>query len=151
MLVGVHAVIAMRTQTPELAITEDEGKAFMKSAQNVLRHYSVQTTQKTLDWVAFLGVAAGMYGTRAFAISVRRQAEAKSNSQERGTVLNWPIEPRPRPEPEPINRRARQPERRADRGQHPLMRADVLAEATPAPASAYTPSVPMGPEEEGAF
>lgn len=99
MFVGVHAMLAMQTKTPELAITEDEGKALMRAAQNVMRHYSVQTTQKTLDWVAFLGAAGGMYGTRLFAISVRRSAERAAKAAEGGNVYPWPHKPKSRPGP----------------------------------------------------
>lgn len=74
MFVGLHALLADRTETPELAITEEEGKAFMDAAQNVMRHYSVETTQKALDWTAFAGVAAGMYMPRVAAIGMRKKA-----------------------------------------------------------------------------
>lgn len=126
MFVGLHAMLAMQTKTPELAISEQEGRDFTKAAQNVMRHYSVQTTQKTLDWIAFAGVATGMYGTRAFAISVRRAAERK-DSGERGQVLRFP-----------------------DRGRRAATEA---APADPGAAPAYEPSVPhpqdFGPGDEG--
>lgn len=130
MLVGVHAILAMQTKTPELAITEQEGKDFTRAAQNVLRHYSVQTTQKTLDWVAFLGVTAGMYGTRAFAISARHAAEKAANGDTFGQVLKFPDRSRKAPPASP-----------------------GAAEAAPAAAEPYHPSVPQGgadlPETEG--
>lgn len=91
MFVGVHLMLAQRTNTPELAIGMDEGEAFMRAAQNVLRHYSVETTQKTLDWIAFAGVAGTMYGTRAVAISNRRAAEraAAGDQEQKGQVLRF--------------------------------------------------------------
>lgn len=73
MFVGLHVLLAAQTNTPELAISEGEAKDFMASAQNVMRHYSVETTQKTLDWIAFAGCAAGIYVPRVVAISVRRR------------------------------------------------------------------------------
>lgn len=76
MFVGVHAALAIRTNTPELMISDQEGKAFMSAAQNVLRHYSVETTQKTLDWIAFVGVTCSMYAPRALAIYVRTHNRA---------------------------------------------------------------------------
>jgi hypothetical protein len=100
MFVGIHTMLAMQTKTPELMISEQEGKDFMKAAQNVMKHYSVQSTQKTLDWVAFLGVAGGIYGTRIFAVSVRKSAERAADTAERGQVLQWPVTPKPRPTPE---------------------------------------------------
>lgn len=75
MFVGLHALLADRTETPEIAITEEEGKAFMDAAQNVMRHYSVETTQKALDWTAFVGVAAGMYMPRVAAVGMRKRAQ----------------------------------------------------------------------------
>lgn len=73
MFVGLHALLADRTNVPQIAITEDEGKQFMTAAQNVMRHYSVETTQKTLDWIAFAGVGAGIYMPRLAAIGIERR------------------------------------------------------------------------------
>jgi hypothetical protein len=101
MFVGVHAMLAMQTKTPELAIEPVEAASFMKAAQNVLRHYSVQTTQKTLDWIAFLGVAGGMYGTRAFAISARLAAERATKGD--GKVMQFRRPVRVVPETEPAS------------------------------------------------
>lgn len=81
MFVGLHVMLAERTQTPELAITEDEGKAFMEAAQNVMRHYSVETTQKALDWTAFIGCAAGMYMPRIAAVGMRKRASGKPRAR----------------------------------------------------------------------
>lgn len=97
MFVGIHATLAVLTETPELTMTEDEGEAFMKAAQKVAAHYSVQTTQKTIDWLAFMGVTANIYGTRAFAIQMRRQAQKEERS---GKVINFPHAPRRREQPE---------------------------------------------------
>lgn len=72
MFVGLHATLAMATKTPELQIDPQEGEAFMRCAQNVMRHYSVETTQKTLDWIALMGCAGTMYGTRFVAIANRK-------------------------------------------------------------------------------
>lgn len=99
MFVGLHATLATMTQTPELAITEQEGKDFMKAAQNVMRHYSVQSTQKTLDWLAFAGAASGMYGTRLFAINMRKRMAESEGRGTRGTVLKFPDRPPIRPAP----------------------------------------------------
>jgi hypothetical protein len=72
MFIGVHLMLAKLTDTEELAITDDEGKAFMDRAQKVASHYSVTTTQKTMDWIAFGGCAAAIYGPRAIVL-VRKQ------------------------------------------------------------------------------
>ena len=73
----MHAIAARISDIPELELTQDEGVAFMAAAQSVARHYSVQTTQKTLDWVAFMGCCASIYGPRAVVIMNRRKHEAQ--------------------------------------------------------------------------
>lgn len=92
-------MLAQRANCPELAIGMDEGAAFMAAAQNVLRHYSVQTTQKTLDWVAFAGIAGGMYLTRGVAISNRLAAERAERGDfgkgQAGGVLQFRRRPQP--------------------------------------------------------
>jgi hypothetical protein len=75
MFVGLHVLLAERWHSPEMAISPDEGKEFMFRAQNVARHYSVEATQKALDWAAFTGIALMMYGTRIVAIRNRHAAE----------------------------------------------------------------------------
>ena len=86
MFVGLHAVLAMQTKTPEIAITEQEGQAFVNAAQNVLRHYSVETTQKTLDWIALIGCAGGIYIPRAVAIANNKKRSKPQAAQ----VLDFP-------------------------------------------------------------
>lgn len=49
----------------------------MKSAQNVMRHYSVESSQKTIDWLAFGGTCCMIYGTRFGAYMLRKREEAK--------------------------------------------------------------------------
>ncbi len=87
MFVGIHALLAQVSETPELQVTEDEGKAFMKASQNVMRHYSVQTTQKTLDWIALFGVTASIYGPRIAAIGIRKRSEREPKTAK---VIQFP-------------------------------------------------------------
>lgn len=75
MLAGVHVMFAQATDTPEFQMDEDEATRFLKAAQNVLRHYAVETTQVTLDWAAFVGVATMVYGSRITAIGMRKRRE----------------------------------------------------------------------------
>lgn len=83
MFVGIHTMLAMQLNTPELVVDETEADQFLKAAQNVARHYSVETTQKALDWIVFCGACASVYGTRAVAISVRRRAEGGGRRRQR--------------------------------------------------------------------
>jgi len=72
LFVGAHVLLAAKTGVPELAINMDEGQQFMKAAQNVMRHYSVQTTQKAMDWISFAGVSAMIYVPRVVALANNR-------------------------------------------------------------------------------
>lgn len=74
-------MIANVSETPEWMVSPEEGADFMKAAQNVMRHYSVQSTQRTLDWISLFGVAGGMYGTRVAAISIRKRREKTEKPQ----------------------------------------------------------------------
>ena len=68
LFVSTHVVLARATDVPELAITDAEGEQFLKACENVARHYSVTTTQKTLDWLALIGSGVQIYGTRAMVL-----------------------------------------------------------------------------------
>jgi len=98
MFIGVHMMMAHKLNTPELEITADEGLAFMAAAQNVLRHYSVEATQKTLDWIALAGIGGGMYLTRGVAISNRLSQE----KAERAAMAGTKIIPLRRPGRQPV-------------------------------------------------
>lgn len=76
-------MLASQTETPELEIEQAEGEQFMKAAQNVMRHYGVTATQKSLDMVAFVGVALGMYAPRFAAIRFRKAAEREAKKAPR--------------------------------------------------------------------
>lgn len=70
---SMHVMLARLTETPELAMTEADAKTLFVAAQNVLRHYSIASTQKTIDWITFASVAGFMYVPRFVAIGRRRQ------------------------------------------------------------------------------
>lgn len=74
LFVGLHVVIAQASKTPELAITMEEGGHIMTSAQNVMRHYNVQSTQKTLDWISLAGAVSMVYVPRVIAIAANKRA-----------------------------------------------------------------------------
>lgn len=88
MFVGIHAMLASLTDIPELAITDQEGDAFMKAAAGCMRHYGVAATQKTIDHIALVGCVVSMYGPRAFAVRQRlKEAQRGDNvTPLRGTV-----------------------------------------------------------------
>lgn len=76
-------MLAMQTGVEEFAVSAEEMDTFTKAAGNVARHYNVETTQKTLDWVAFVGVSAHVFGTRAVAIAIKSR-RTKEPKQRRG-------------------------------------------------------------------
>lgn len=86
LFVGVHVIAAGATGVPEVAIDMAEGDAFMKSAQNVMRHYSVESSQKTIDWLAFGGTCCMIYGTRFGAYMLRKRSESQENIRPGATV-----------------------------------------------------------------
>lgn len=89
MFVGIHALLALNLKVPELEITQEEGDQFIKASQNVMRHYSVTTTQKTLDWIALFGVGASIYGPRVVAIMNNRSKSDAPRPAQR-TVVPFP-------------------------------------------------------------
>ena len=79
-----------------------EGDQFMKSAQNVMRHYSVESSQKTIDWISFGGTVAMLYGTRFGAYMLRKRTEAKEENRPRGyATVQPPSRPQASPQPQP--------------------------------------------------
>lgn len=65
----------------------------MKAASNVMRHYSVESTQKTLDWLAFGGTCCMIYGTRFGAYMLRKREEHQISSRPAATVYQMPVKP----------------------------------------------------------
>jgi hypothetical protein len=54
-------------------MSEADAKTFFNAAQNVMRHYSIATTQKAVDWMTFASVSAIMYAPRVVALQKRMQ------------------------------------------------------------------------------
>lgn len=73
---GLHAHVATLTETPEIALSEQEAGTFLKSVENVMRHYPMNASQKALDWGALAFIASTIYVPRALAIA-RRKREAE--------------------------------------------------------------------------
>jgi hypothetical protein len=71
----VHVTAARFLDCPELAIEAREAEALLHATGNVLRHYNIETTQKTMDFIALGTCIATTYGFRAMAIQHRLKAE----------------------------------------------------------------------------
>jgi hypothetical protein len=105
LFVGIHVIAAGATGVPECAIDMDEGKQFMSAAQNVMRHYSVESSQKTIDWLAFGGTCCMIYGTRFGAYMLRKREEQRDQKKPGAVLYSMPPRsPAPQqaaPSPEP--------------------------------------------------
>lgn len=53
----------------------------MVATQNVMRHYSVETTQKGADFIALAGCASMIVGTRVGAYNMRTRMEREEQKQ----------------------------------------------------------------------
>jgi len=73
----MHAGLSALSKCPELAISEPESRQLAEAAGKVMRHYPIETTQKTLDWAGFGLLAGTIYGTRFVAIGMRRDRERR--------------------------------------------------------------------------
>lgn len=96
MFVGAHVMLAAALQTPEFAISEDEGRSFAQAASNVMRHYNVQTTQKTVDWIALIGISAQIYVPRIIAVSMKPKEPRTPNAPH--IVVGGRAKPEPKAE-----------------------------------------------------
>ena len=102
----MHALLARLTDCPELAMDEADAKTLFLAAQNVLRHYSLKSTQKTIDWITFTSVASFMYVPRVMLISQRRSQAAQrvKEVQPQATVFQFhPPSNGAAQEPEPVH------------------------------------------------
>jgi hypothetical protein len=97
----MHVQLARIADCPELAMSEGDAKTLMGAAQNVLRHYSIQATQRAVDWLTFGSVAAFMYVPRAAALAKRIRRPEPQPQQQWGQVYQFvPPQPQP-PQPQP--------------------------------------------------
>lgn len=89
MWVGLHLQIARLTENPEIAISEGDGTAFLKAAQNVLRHYPISASQVAIDWAALSFTASLIYVPRFAAIANRRNAPPPPPPQHGASVYHF--------------------------------------------------------------
>jgi hypothetical protein len=97
----MHVQLARIADCPELAMSEGDARTLMASAQNVLRHYSIQATQRAVDWITFGSVAMFMYVPRAVALVQRRQrSNAPPPPQWQGSAQVFQFTPPPQQQPQ---------------------------------------------------
>lgn len=87
MFVVVHATLAALVNVRELELSEDEARKLSDASKEVLKHYPLGVSDKTIAWVNLAVIAGGVYGTRIMAYNVRRGAERRAR------VVNLPTAP----------------------------------------------------------
>jgi len=89
-------MLAQQTGIEEYQLNPQELNAWRISAENLARHYEIQTTQKTMDWASFIGATAFTFGTRAIAIANAYGEKRKPNVR---SAKVTPLRPVPPAEP----------------------------------------------------
>lgn len=83
-LLSSHLIMATMMKAPNLALDQKEARALAEATVNVTRHYNVQATQKTIDWVNFATTAFMIYGTRAIAYGAERKKQKAADQSVTG-------------------------------------------------------------------
>lgn len=94
-LVGMHMIAAKLLNAPELMIGPDEAKNLAKAIQNIMKHYSINVSPKTIAMMQFMGVAAAIYAPRAIMIANRKGHEAQHKKQQNANAGFSPASPMP--------------------------------------------------------
>lgn len=77
-LIGIHALLAAATRTPELVLEADESKPLAVAVAELAKHYDLPGLDaKTTAWVGLIMVCGQVYVPRAVMIKQRLDAEAK--------------------------------------------------------------------------
>jgi hypothetical protein len=72
---GMTAALSANRDIPELEVSQEESEDLAAKAQAVLRHYSVESTQKGVDIITLLGCVGGIVSTRVAAYTLRLKME----------------------------------------------------------------------------
>jgi hypothetical protein len=67
--------LAMTFQAQELALTVEQADAYAIAAQDVMAHYDMGTTAKTMAWVNLMGAMGAIYWDKFKQVSARKSAE----------------------------------------------------------------------------
>jgi hypothetical protein len=105
-LVGLTESIAQWRNVPEIGLDPAEAKELMARTQDVLRHYSIETTQKGADFIALFGTVSMIVGTRigAYNLRVRMEEERQKGAFRPSVVVPMPQAPsQPQPTPQQQN------------------------------------------------
>lgn len=79
-LFSAHMMLAHATGMDELSIDQSEANQLASAVSNVARHYAVEASQVTLDWVNLVMALGMIYGTRGIAIRNNRKKKPQQHS-----------------------------------------------------------------------
>jgi hypothetical protein len=75
-LLNIHSFAASITKTPELKLEQAEAQELLKAYDTLAQFYpNAVIDPKIMAWVNLFGVLGTVYGTRVFAIKLRRDSE----------------------------------------------------------------------------
>ena len=80
-------MLAGLTKAPELALDKDEAEKLAAALANVAAYYPMVINPKYLAWIQLGTVCAGVYGTRAIAISIRLKKEREEKARQSPNVI----------------------------------------------------------------
>lgn len=79
-LVGIHAMVAAFTKTPEMVLESDESKPLAIAVADVAKHYDIPGVDAVVvAWVGLIMVAGKVYVPRYLLVKHRLDQEAKQN------------------------------------------------------------------------
>lgn len=88
---GIHTMLAVRMQMPEMELDEKEAARVEKAIKRVTRHHPIAMSQKHVDYGMLAWVLADVYGTRALSIYMQKSGKAKKPALKTdGTVTPFP-------------------------------------------------------------
>jgi len=84
----VHAGLAAVTDTPEIAIDNDEGEMLAKASANVLAQFDIAPDPKTQAIIGLVMACGAVYAPRYMAIKMRKAQQEKETQPGTGGVYS---------------------------------------------------------------
>lgn len=77
-LLSLHMIVASFTGISELELADEEAKKLSHAIGRVAALYDIRASEQTIAWTNLVVCMGGIYGTRAFAYSLRKKTESES-------------------------------------------------------------------------
>lgn len=85
-LIIAHYGLAAAFNAPELALTQDQADAYARAASDVMSHYDMGATAKTIAWVNLVTAMGGIYWGKLSAIAARKASEKAQKVRSNGAA-----------------------------------------------------------------